>query len=60
MKITLAYIAEEEEAAAADLAALLQVHPGAKVRKSDRHPPWKHIYLTTRDPGKYHSYTIKP
>ena len=51
MKITLAYIAEEEEAAAADPAALLQVHPGAKVRKSDRHPPWKHIYLATREPG---------
>lgn len=60
MKIPIAYIAEEEEAAAADLAALLQVHPGAKVRKSDRHPPWKHIYLATREPGKCHSYNDKP
>ena len=40
MKITLAYIAEEEEAAAADLAALDQVHPGAKVGTNERHPPW--------------------
>ena len=51
MKITLAYIAAEEQEADADLAVLLQRHPGAKVRKSDRHPPFKHIYLTTKKPA---------
>ena len=45
MKITLAYIPDEEETATATAAVLRQLHPGAKVRKSDRHPPFKHIYL---------------
>lgn len=52
MKHTIAYISEEEQEAAADLAALLQLHPDAKVRKSDAHPPFKHIYLTTKKPAK--------
>lgn len=50
MKITLVYLAEEKEKAAADLALLLRRHPGAKVREGDRHPPFTHIYLTTRKP----------
>lgn len=50
MKITLAYIPDEEEIATATVAVLHQLHPGAKVRKSDRHPPFKHIYLTTKKP----------
>ena len=48
MKITIAHLPEEEQEAAADLAALRQLHPGIKVRKSDAHPPFKHIYLTTK------------
>lgn len=52
MKIKFAYLPEEEQEAAADLAALLRHHPGAKVHKSDTHPPFKHIYLTTKKPGK--------
>lgn len=50
MKITLAYIPDEEETATATVAVLRQLHPGAKARKSDRHPPFKHIYLTTKKP----------
>jgi len=45
VKITLAYIPGEEPEAAADLAALVDRHPTARIRKSDRHPPFKHIYL---------------
>ena len=45
------YQPEEKEEAAADLAVLLQRHPGAKVRKSDRHPPFMHIYVTVPVPG---------
>ena len=52
MKITIAYTPEEAQQANAALAALRRNHPGAKVCESDRHPPFKHIYLTTRKPGK--------
>ena len=51
MKISIAYLPEEQEAAAADLVILLQRHPGIKVHKSDRYAPYKHIYLTTKKPG---------
>lgn len=50
MKISIAHLPDEQEKAAATLAALLQLHPSTKVRKSDRHPPFKHIYLTTKKP----------
>lgn len=50
MKITLAYIPEEESAASIVVADLQRKHPGAKVRRSDRHPPFKHIYLSTEKP----------
>ena len=52
MKISIAHLPEEQEKAAGTLAALLHLHPGAKVRKSDRHPPFKHIYLTVKIPLK--------
>ena len=52
MKFKISYLPEEEPEAAADLAALLSHHPGAKVRKNDTHQPFKHIYLTTKIPGK--------
>lgn len=55
MKITIAYLPAEEAEATADLAGLLLRHPGAKVRKSDRHPPFKHIYVTNRKPGIPHN-----
>jgi len=54
LKVKVTYLPEEEEDAAADLAALLQLHPGARVRKSDAHPPYRHIYLTTQKPAKPH------
>jgi len=47
-KITVAYLPEDKQEATAALAALRRLHPDAKVRKSDRHPPYKHIYLTTK------------
>lgn len=52
MKITFAYLPAEEQEAAADLAALRRLHPDIKVRKSDAHPPFKHIYVTTTKPDK--------
>ena len=50
MKITLAYLPVEDEEAAAVLASRL--HPGAKVRKSDRHAPFLHVYVTVGKPMK--------
>lgn len=52
MKITLAYLPEEQEEAYADLAVLRRLHPRMKVRKSDAYPPFKHIYLTMKKPNK--------
>jgi len=60
MKISMAYLPEEEQEAAADLAALRQLHPGIKVRKSDAHPPFKHIYLTTTKPSRPCDSKVKP
>ena len=52
MKITIAYLPEEQQEVAAGVAALRQLQPGLKVRKSDRHKPFSHLYLTTRKPAK--------
>ena len=52
MKITFAFLPEEQEEAAAGVAALLQLQPRLKVRKSDAHTPFKHVYLTTPKPAK--------
>lgn len=48
MKITIAYLPEDEKEAAAVLAAFRRLHPEGNVRKSGRHPPYRHIYLTTK------------
>lgn len=50
MKIKIAHKPEEQKEAAATVAALLRLHPGATVRKSDRHAPFLHVYLTTPKP----------
>ena len=60
MKITFAYLPEEQEEAAAGVAALQQIQPRLKVRKSDAHPPFKHLYLTTRKPGNHCNYKENP
>lgn len=50
MKITIAYIPDEQEAATDMVTALRRISPNMKVRKSDRHPPFRHIYLATKKP----------
>lgn len=52
MKVKITNLPEESREAAAVLAALLQLFPGVKVRTSDAHPPYHHIYLTTKRPEK--------
>ena len=54
MKITISYISEEEQKAKTLLHFLLSFLADSmeKVRESDLHAPYNHIYLTTRKPGK--------
>ena len=47
MKIKISYKPDEEKEATASVMAFLQIHPGATVRKSDRHDPFRHIYIAT-------------
>ncbi|USF26950.1 hypothetical protein N510_001883 [Firmicutes bacterium ASF500] len=50
MKITIAYLPEEFREADLIHRFAQGLLDGAKVRKSDRHPPYKHIYLTAKKP----------
>ena len=52
MKIKITYSPEEELAAAAELEALKTRRPDLKVRRSETHPPFKHIYLADKKPLK--------
>ena len=52
MKITIAYTEESSADAAASVAALQKVLPGVKVKKSEKHPPFMHLYLTTPKESK--------
>ncbi|WP_302620301.1 hypothetical protein [uncultured Oscillibacter sp.] len=52
MKITIAHTIEEREEADAVLSALRPLLAWGKVRESDRHDPYLHIYLATKKPGK--------
>lgn len=52
MKITIAYTAEEEGNACAATRQLLRLFPAMKVHKSERHPPFLHLYMTTKIPEK--------
>ena len=51
MKIGLSFRPGEEDDAAKVLMEVLRLFPRAKVRKSNRHPPFSHIYLTTKMSG---------
>lgn len=48
MKITISYTSEEEREATFIKDFLNGFCDGVKVRESDRHAPFKHIYLTTK------------
>ena len=48
MKIKISYKPDEEKEATASVVAFLRIHPGATVRKSDRHDPFRHIYIATQ------------
>lgn len=48
MKIKITYQDGEELAARTVEEWCRIIFPGIKIRKSDRHPPYLHIYLTTK------------
>ena len=50
MKLKLTYQPEEQESADADLAVLLQRHPGAKVRRDKSKAPKLVVYVTIKGP----------
>lgn len=52
MKITISYTAAEEQEATAILVALRPLLPGVRVHKNEDKPPFLHLYLTTKKPGK--------
>lgn len=52
MKITVAFTPGEELAARTVEEFARAIFPTAKVRKSDLHPPFRHIYITTKIPKK--------
>lgn len=50
MKITIAYLAEEEKQACAVVDILRQKLPGARTKQPVSKDQYSHIYLTTRKP----------
>ena len=54
MKITIAYLPAEAVGAVAVQEAIQRIYPAAKVRKSDRKPPFIHLYLTTKKSANPH------
>ena len=51
MKITIAYLPEEDREAHIIERSIRDLCKTVKVRKSGRHPPFEHIYLTTKKPA---------
>ena len=52
MKITISFLPGEFRAVAALRAFVTVLLPGAKVRESEKHPPYKQIYITTKRPTR--------
>lgn len=52
MKITIAYTQDEERSACLAVRLLLRIFPAIRVHKSEHHPPYKHIYMTTKKAGR--------
>jgi len=54
MKISVAYLPAEAREADLICRFVKGLLPAAKVHKSEVHPPFKHVYLTTKKPAKPH------
>lgn len=51
MKITISFLPSEYRPATTIKAFLTSFLPGAKIRESEKHPPYKQIYITTKRPA---------
>lgn len=51
MKITIAYTADEATKALTVLGIIRDYLPDTTVHKSERHPPYTHLYVSTKRPG---------
>lgn len=52
MKITFAFVDGEEQAARTLVRLIDSFLGGVKVHETNTHPPFKHIYLTSKKPQK--------
>lgn len=52
MKITIAHLVEEIQQAESVEAFIKKEHPTATVKRSQKHPPYRHIYIATGGPVK--------
>lgn len=55
VKIKIAYLPEESEEVEEILNTLTQKRPDVKINEKDLHPPFRHIYLTTKNAQKPHN-----
>ena len=53
MKITIAHLAEETQQAESVEEFIKKEHPTATVKRSQKHPPYRHIYIATGGPVKH-------
>lgn len=51
MKIKISYTADETENADALAADIRKRLPNASVKRSDRHPPYRHLYISESTPS---------
>ncbi|NLU24434.1 MAG: hypothetical protein GXW99_06940 [Clostridiales bacterium] len=50
MKVSIAYLPEEEKNAGLLLSFIRGLQPGVRVHKNDRCTPYIHLYMTTKKP----------
>ena len=52
MKVKITYQRGEERRAALMAAFAKGLAPDAKVKESDKHPPYRHIYISSKEPPR--------
>lgn len=52
MKVTITYLPAEEREARIAKAFIRELCDNVRCKERDTHPPYKHIYLATKKPGK--------